>query len=156
MKRSLLAALGAIGLLAVASGGFAFAWSGREAQATDPVAVRSTSVTVPAAKPNRYVKAEFAVSCLPGELAVGGGYRSAGFVWMAGSYPASAGAWTVVLANGRTRSTTATVYAVCLGNGTTPGTTGGTTTGGTTTTAPGTTTTEPGTTTGGGTYTYPY
>jgi hypothetical protein len=154
MKRSLLAALGVVGLLAVATGGFAFAWSGRATEATDPVASRSTTVTVPAAKPNRYVKAEFTVACLSGEVAVGGGYRSAGFVWLVGSYPASTGAWTVVLANGRTRSASATVYAVCLGSSTPPGSTGGTTTGGTTT--GGATTTTPGTTTDGGMYTYPY
>jgi hypothetical protein len=155
MKRSLLAALGAVGLVVVAFGGFAFAWSAGAVDSTEPVAVRSTSVTVPAAKRNRYVKAEFSVACGPGEVAAGGGYRSTGLVWLVGSFPASTGTWTVVLANTRTRSTTATVYAVCLSpagstSGSTGGGTGGTTTGGSTSTTP-----MPGTTTGG-TYTYPY
>jgi hypothetical protein len=157
MTRALRISLVGIGALAVAFGGFAAAHAGSSREASgSPATVQSTSVIVPAAKPNRYVKVEFSVSCGPGQTAVGGGYRSSGFVWMVGSFPASSGTWTVVLANGRTRKAPATVYAVCLRlDDSVPGSTAATTTGGTTTTGS-TTTGGATTTTSGGTYTYPY
>jgi hypothetical protein len=91
------------------------------------------------------VKATFSVACAQGEAAIGGGYRTGGVVFLAGSYRGSASSWTVVLANQNQRSVGATVYAVCLrssgGGGTGTGTSGtGTTnddsTGGTTDDSP--------------------
>ncbi len=136
MKRPVLIALLAAGVVALAAGGYALAAApGGSGSASDDVVVRSSTVTVPAAGGSRFAKSSFSVACAAGETAIGGGFRAArSIVLLAGSYPDGASRWVLALANAGPRRTQATVYAICRRNtgGSTTGTSSGGTTGGTT------------------------
>ena len=132
MKRPVLIALLAAGVVALAAGGYALAAApGGSGSASDDVVVRSSTVTVPAAGGSRFAKSSFSVACAAGETAIGGGFRAArSIVLLAGSYPDGASRWVLALANAGPRRTQATVYAICRRN--TGGSTTGTSSGGTT------------------------
>ena len=74
------------------------------------VGIKTGSASLPANG-----EGEFTITCDGGQRAVGGGFSSDGVVFSLDSYPASASAWRLYLANGdEANAANITLYATCV------------------------------------------